>query len=599
MFYTDLIMLIEETTTYAYKLKYLENPSFDKVRNLAKKFIDELPKELVDDLYNSINRGVDILKTEPEMLVYLYSFGNMHQAKLNFAFDKIPEDFFSQPEINIIDYGCGQAIGTMCYADFLKSKNYKQQIKSVTLIEPSKICIKRAALHTSVFLPDAKIVTVNKTFDELAEDDLYCEENVPTLHILSNVLDLEFDLAKFAELEKGQLQGYNQFVCVGPYFGFSDKDRRMEDFAEFVGSNISFSKVFGKGEFYAGRNWTCQTVVASVGDVIKEIDYYKKRLLNRFEDKEHIINEIYAEAEKLFWKKNKCNEAICLYEMAACLGHANATQAYNKWRNYWFDGKYAYYRKDTNALCRNWSYYYDEYHIVEGTKIINDMAFCDLGSEIDYMYLDKVTIPASVLSIGYAPFNKYLSEIICNSPLFEIDNNTLYTKGKKRLIQCFAHTKSFIIPNEVEFIDNYAFYGCKSIQIFIPSSVKKMGINPFIEMDSDEGILEICSSSTKFKINNNALYEDETKLISYWGKDDTFVVPSGIKIIGEYTFFSSNLKAIHLPNTIESIGDCAFGWCFDLKQVLAPLECSSQYLKLMHNYKGMLYFEKEQDSKST
>ena len=58
MSYRNLIMLIEQTTTYAYKLKYLENPSFGKVKNLAKKFIDELPKELV-------------------------SFGDMHQAKLN------------------------------------------------------------------------------------------------------------------------------------------------------------------------------------------------------------------------------------------------------------------------------------------------------------------------------------------------------------------------------------------------------------------------------------------------------------------------------------------------------------------------------------
>lgn len=72
-------MLLEQTTTYAYKLKYLENPSFDKVKNLAKKFIDELPKELVDDLYNSINSGVDILKTEPEMLVYLYSCRNVYK----------------------------------------------------------------------------------------------------------------------------------------------------------------------------------------------------------------------------------------------------------------------------------------------------------------------------------------------------------------------------------------------------------------------------------------------------------------------------------------------------------------------------------------
>lgn len=44
-------MLIEQTTTYSYKLKYLDNPTFDKVRDFAKKFIDDLPKELVDGLY--------------------------------------------------------------------------------------------------------------------------------------------------------------------------------------------------------------------------------------------------------------------------------------------------------------------------------------------------------------------------------------------------------------------------------------------------------------------------------------------------------------------------------------------------------------------
>ena len=38
-------MLIEQKTSYAYKLKYLENPTFDKVRGFAKSFIDDLPKE--------------------------------------------------------------------------------------------------------------------------------------------------------------------------------------------------------------------------------------------------------------------------------------------------------------------------------------------------------------------------------------------------------------------------------------------------------------------------------------------------------------------------------------------------------------------------
>ncbi len=110
-------MLIEQTTTYAYKLKYLDNPTFDKVRGFAKKFIDDLPKELVDGLYSQLERGVVQIDSEPQMLVYLYSFGKMHQAKLHKAFENIPPVFFEQPVINIIDYGSGQAIETMCYVD--------------------------------------------------------------------------------------------------------------------------------------------------------------------------------------------------------------------------------------------------------------------------------------------------------------------------------------------------------------------------------------------------------------------------------------------------------------------------------------------------
>ena len=87
------------------------------------------------------------------------------------------------------------------------------------------------------------------------------------------------------------------------------------------------------------------------------------------------------------------------------------------------------------------------------------------------------------MSIGNNQFNKYLSEIVCHSPCFEVDNNTLYTRGKKRLIQCFSKEDEFIIPEEVEYIDDHAFYGCKSKRIIIPSSVMKIGINPFIEMD--------------------------------------------------------------------------------------------------------------------
>ena len=117
-------MLIEQNTNYAYKLKYMSQPSFGKVRDLSVRFYRELPQALQDELYEALNRGIDILDSEPQMTAYLFSFGKMHQAKLKYAFNHLPAEFLSQPEINIVDYGCGQALGTMCYADSLHKKRF-------------------------------------------------------------------------------------------------------------------------------------------------------------------------------------------------------------------------------------------------------------------------------------------------------------------------------------------------------------------------------------------------------------------------------------------------------------------------------------------
>ena len=136
-------MMIEQNTNYAYKLKYMDNPTFGKVRDLSTKFYRELPQALQDELFEALNRGIDILDSEPQMTAYLFAFGKMHQAKLNYAFGKLPKEFLEQPEINIIDYGCGQALGTMCYADFLRENGYMQKAKTIALIEPSEICLKR------------------------------------------------------------------------------------------------------------------------------------------------------------------------------------------------------------------------------------------------------------------------------------------------------------------------------------------------------------------------------------------------------------------------------------------------------------------------
>ena len=119
---------IEKGTNYAYLIKHIKNIRFQTLRKVAIDFINRLPSVLVDELYEDIQHGVCQLRSEPELNMYLRAFGPMHEAKLQHAFDHLPSNFTNHPTIDIIDYGCGQAIGTMCYADFLRNNGYSQII---------------------------------------------------------------------------------------------------------------------------------------------------------------------------------------------------------------------------------------------------------------------------------------------------------------------------------------------------------------------------------------------------------------------------------------------------------------------------------------
>ena len=572
-------MLKEQTTTYAYKLKYLENPTFDRIRASANTFINELPSELRDELYDSLNRGTDLLDSEPSMLVYLFSFGKMHQAKLNYAFSKIPDGFMEQSEINIIDYGCGQAVGTMCYADYLKARGNKQKIKSITLIEPSEICLKRAALHASVFFPDAEIKTNNKKFDELDGNDISTSEDTPTLHILSNVLDLDFDLQKFSELIKSKLFGYNQFVCVDPYFGYSDKDQRMNKFANLIGGNVSFSKILEKGELNPDKNWTCQTVLLSVGEMEEEmstkVTYEEKR--NGITDEYGVVysrdgkrllkcgNEYLRIYEIKKGTKVICDGAFCDCFLESIVIPSSVTSI----------GKSAYAFSGLKSIT-----------IPSSVTSIGDRAFGNCDS------LKFIIIPSSVTSIGDGVFSdcKLLREIkIVNNPLFVVDCDMLIDQKNMKLLAYFgtksgvtipssvtsigdaafsgcSSLKSIIIPSSVTSIENFTFEGCESLEsITIPSSVTSIGRYAFHGCKSLRSI-KIPSSVTS--IGNSAF--------GYCSSLESIIIPSSVTSIGACAFEGcSSLKSITLPSYVTSLGERAFAFCSSLESIVIPSSVTS------------------------
>ncbi|MBP5421804.1 MAG: SEL1-like repeat protein [Paludibacteraceae bacterium] len=266
------------------------------------------------------------------------------------------------------------------------------------------------------------------------------------------------------------------------------------------------------------------------------------------------------------------NEALKWYELAAKQGHRKAQEEIKEWDSYWFDGGKALYSK--NKLTFHGVISGNEYEIKEGTKFIADKACSDMGWEIDCSYFNKITIPKSVICIGDNPFGCQMSEVICLSPYFEVENDTLYSKEKRELIQCFNHkVHEFIVPEGVKVIRSFAFYSCSINKIVIPASISEIHKNPFIEtgvFENHQYKLEVISNSPLFVIIKNTLYQGN-RLISYWGTNDYLEIPSGIEEIGECAFWGAGVRTIKLPASLKTVGEDSFYWTEFLEELIVPI----------------------------
>lgn len=287
----------ESKTIYSYLIEHMESPSFYKVRDLACDFVRKLPKELCEELHKSLNRGADILDSEALLQMYFYSFGEMHAAKLNYAFEHLQKYIKEAKKVELIDYGCGQGIASMCYHDFISNANSSQEITRVTLIDPSEMALSRASLLCSRFYPNSEIKTVNKDFESLTENDIKISKLIPTIHLFSNILDLEsFNIEKFARLVKSVSVGDNEYVIISPFQNVS-RMKRLKDFVAILNYYNYFEQYFEKREFRYDKDWTCVVMMCSSKNEKK--DYYFN------------LDDLYETAYSLL-NANKNDEIKCI-----------------------------------------------------------------------------------------------------------------------------------------------------------------------------------------------------------------------------------------------------------------------------------------------
>ncbi len=218
---------------YANKIKSLANPTFQQIRKIADNSLSHLTTYERTDLWKNLNQGVDLLTTHELMCQYIFSYGNMHEAKIQKALSSIhnPKEVFNT-DIAIIDWGCGQGLATVCFFDFLKNQGIPNNTKKIILIEPSDQALERAKLHTNVYLNDeTKIQLVNKKLDDVLKDEIETKQSI-TLHFFSNILDVpQIDLKKLAQLVGENINGEHYFFCVSPLI--EGRSHRLDAFYNY------------------------------------------------------------------------------------------------------------------------------------------------------------------------------------------------------------------------------------------------------------------------------------------------------------------------------------------------------------------------------
>lgn len=238
------------------ELKQGGDISFRGMRNAARLLTDELSASERESVFDSLCRGTAVLTEERQLNQYLCSFGPMHEAKLRqaFSFLKTLMDI-GQGYVEVLDWGCGQGVATVCLLDHLRERGIRHNIRRVTLIDSSAEALSRArkVIEMHPAAKDVGVRAVNKPLNSVEPADVMCGTGTK-LHLFSNILDIgSVDPAALSLLLYDAMKGSNKFICVGPCLNLE----RMDAFVDAMQPDDVFCKMDkGKREWREDKDWT-------------------------------------------------------------------------------------------------------------------------------------------------------------------------------------------------------------------------------------------------------------------------------------------------------------------------------------------------------
>lgn len=283
--------------------------SFVGMRDTA---ISLLPKDRTkrNKLYGDLERGKGILDDDDHLNMYLHSFGKMHKAKLDLAFNSMSSAEAFGEDVEIFDWGCGQGTATICLLDFLKENHITSNIKQICLVDPSFAATKRASDVIKCYNPFYSVSTITKDFDSLETSD-FKRANTRRIHLFSNILDVEaFDLAKFIHLFQQVFGSDNYFICVGPYYS---NNRRVDEFVAATAPDVMYATLDKERGTWQGEWTISMRVFFKHFNRVETIENIRKRIEDSHKKEQFFAGFILDSVSEEYTQSDRFKETEGLY----------------------------------------------------------------------------------------------------------------------------------------------------------------------------------------------------------------------------------------------------------------------------------------------
>ena len=319
----------KENSEYSKLLYSLPKVDFTSIRNISYEYIQSIGDPI--ELYNNLQRGEKIIDDEKLLYKYLASFGGKHKDKLYGSFELIFEKMQNE-RFDVVDWGCGQATATILLLNYAQEQNVNLDIENITLIEPSSLALSRALLHIDVLKQkNYNLKAINSDFDCLDEKELETKSTNKTLHLLSNILDIENFMLNNNFFKKIS-QSYNGdaiFVCVSPFRNDKNNNRLDLFYGHFdenfdtelisardtdIGNSTRYEKIFEvkvpSVEIVQEKRYELEVIEEKYHlDVIKELEKHSNHVVPIL-DMKILEDSIIIDPEYAIFKIRKVAEVI-------------------------------------------------------------------------------------------------------------------------------------------------------------------------------------------------------------------------------------------------------------------------------------------------